>query len=81
MKPARPRLIGYRLREVKLAGAEYLIRRMLWSVYDPEEDEVSIVAQLEFSRLVNEDGTKGWRTIRTPQKIPGLVDESRREWK
>jgi len=54
---------------------------MLWSVYDPEEDEVRIVAQLEFSRLVNEEGTKGWRTIRTPQKIPGLVDESRREWK
>ena len=81
MKRARTRLIGHKTRVVKLAGTEYLIERMLWSVYDPEEDEVRIVAQLEFSRLVNEEGTKGWRTIRTPQKIPGLVDESRREWK
>jgi len=81
VKRARTRLIGHKTRVVKLAGTEYLIERMLWSVYDPEEDEVSIVAQLEFSRLVNEEGTKGWRTIRTPQKIPGLVDESRREWK
>ncbi len=65
MKPARPRLIGYRLREVNLAGAEYLIRRMLWSVYDPEEDTTVLGFGHEFAVLTVVDGVPVWKTLAT----------------
>jgi hypothetical protein len=80
MKRIEPRLVGYRVRDVILRGASYLIRRFIWAVYDPEEDETILVAQFEFCRLAKQDDVKIWETIRTPQRIKGLVEEARREW-
>jgi len=81
VKPARPRLIGYRLREVKLAGADYLIRRMLWSVYDPEEDTTVLGFGHEFAVLAVVEGVPIWKTLAKPERVRGLIAESRREWK
>jgi hypothetical protein len=81
VKPARPRLIGYRLREVKLSGAEYLIRRMLWSVYDPEEDTTVLGFGHEFHVLMVVEGVPIWKTLAKPERVKGLLAESRREWK
>ncbi len=80
MKRIKPILAGYRVRDVVLRGASYLIRRFIWAVYDPQEDETILVAQFEFCRLARVDGVKVWEAIRTPQKIRGLVEEARREW-
>jgi len=80
MKRIEPRLVGYRSRVVILRGAWYLIRRFIWAVYDPREDETIIVAQFEFCRLASQDGANVWTAIRTPQTIRGLVEEARREW-
>jgi len=80
MKRIEPRLVGYRVRDVILRGASYLIRRFIWAVYDPQEDETIIVAQFDFCQLAKQDGAKVWTAIRTPQKIRGLVEEARREW-
>ncbi len=81
MKPARPRLIGYRTREVKLAGTEYLIERTLWSVYDPEEDTTVLGFGHEFHVLMVVEGVPIWRTLAKPERVKGLLAESRREWK
>jgi hypothetical protein len=81
MKPARPRMIGYRTREVQLAGAEYLIERTLWSVYDPEEDATVLGFGHEFHVLMTVDGVPIWKTLAKPERVKGLLAESRREWK
>ena len=81
MKPARPRMIGYRTREVQLAGTEYLIERTLWSVYDPEEDTTVLGFGHEFHVLMVVDGVPIWKTLAKPEKVRGLIAESRREWK
>lgn len=81
MKPARPRMIGYRTREVQLAGTEYLIERTLWSVYDPEEDTTVLGFGHEFHVLMVVEGVPIWKTLAKPEKVRGLIAESRREWK
>lgn len=80
MKRITPRLVGYRVRDVILRGTSYLIRRFVWAIYDPEEDETILVSQFEFCRLSCEDGAKVWTAIKTPQKVKGLIEEARREW-
>jgi len=81
VKPARPRMIGYRTREVQLAGTEYLIERTLWSVYDPEEDTTVLGFGHEFHVLMVVEGVPIWKTLAKPEKVRGLIAESRREWK
>jgi hypothetical protein len=80
VKRIKPILAGYRVRHIVIRGAAYMIRRFIWAVYDPQEDETILVAQFEFCRLAKQDDVKIWEMIRTPQRIKGLVEEARREW-
>jgi len=81
VKRARTRLIGHKTRVVKLAGTEYLIERMLWSVYDPEEDTTVLGFGHEFHVLMVVEGVPVWQTLAKPERVRGLIAESRREWK
>ena len=80
MKPITFQLIRYRVRDVQLGKQQYLIRRFVFAIYDPEEDAVVTAVKFEFMRLRKTPHGEEWRTVEEPQYVQGLVDEARREW-